>query len=68
MPVAFVWILIKKTLCLQTQVGGLIACMYIIQTSKEVKDDYNGEYKGELWNVYSHANWYNFKPMGVAEV
>lgn len=57
--VAFVWVLIKKTLCLKAWAEFLIASMYITQTSKEIKYVFNREHKGELWNVYSHTKWHN---------
>jgi len=57
--VAFVWLLIKKTLRLKAWAEFLIASMYITLTSKEKKYVYNKEHKGELWNVYSHTKWHN---------
>lgn len=57
--VAFVWVLIKKPLCLKAWAEFLIASMYITQTSKEIKYVFNREHKGELWNVYSHTKWHN---------
>lgn len=46
--VAFVWVLIKKALCLQPWAVFLIAHMYIMQTSKEVKDVITESTKGSF--------------------